>query len=291
MFLRCCTGNCTFVAGGVECRASTGPCDVADVCTGVSGGCPVDVRVAAGTVCTPSDEEAEDGAVYTRSDASTCDLDCSGYADCDECAAAPGCGWCDGNEACVVVGADGSGEGACEDGDAAATECGAKVIGLSAAAGGAVLGVASIVTVGAAGGAVFFCWRICCINKRKAVEVIYSVATVDSLWLRSRACRVLMRHTMAKNDFMFVCVLFIYFVWFLNPSTIRRIHYAEGDEMDEDELNGMSGLRHGQPAHVLPRCPVVLVCLLPWCARGEKRGRHRSIIARTRVTMLFCVFV
>ncbi|RME38168.1 MAG: hypothetical protein D6788_07990, partial [Planctomycetota bacterium] len=44
----------TIVAAGTVCRASTGPCDPAEVCDGVSGACPTDALSPAGTVCRAS---------------------------------------------------------------------------------------------------------------------------------------------------------------------------------------------------------------------------------------------
>jgi hypothetical protein len=47
----CCTATCTFVAAGVGCRASLGPCDQAEACTGASGACPADVTMPDGMPC------------------------------------------------------------------------------------------------------------------------------------------------------------------------------------------------------------------------------------------------
>src|SRR5204863_291255 len=62
-----------FKASTVTCRPSTGQCDVAELCTGSSGTCPIDVFKSAATSCTGS------------SQAGSCDDDpadhCSGAAD------------------------------------------------------------------------------------------------------------------------------------------------------------------------------------------------------------------
>jgi len=46
-------GKCTHtpVAAGTTCRASAGPCDLAEVCNGTGAACPADRKVAQGTTC------------------------------------------------------------------------------------------------------------------------------------------------------------------------------------------------------------------------------------------------
>lgn len=50
----CLAGACqdNIVAGGTECRAPAGECDVAESCDGIAKACPLDGFVAGGTVCT-----------------------------------------------------------------------------------------------------------------------------------------------------------------------------------------------------------------------------------------------
>lgn len=48
-------GTCTPVAKGTVCRSAMGVCDVLEVCTGVDGTCPTDIKVAAGTECRASE--------------------------------------------------------------------------------------------------------------------------------------------------------------------------------------------------------------------------------------------
>jgi len=50
------TGQCSNPAkpAGTVCRASTGPCDVAEICDGTDAGCPADQFVSASTVCRDS---------------------------------------------------------------------------------------------------------------------------------------------------------------------------------------------------------------------------------------------
>jgi RHS repeat-associated protein len=48
----CCNANCTLKTAGTLCRAADGECDVAETCTGASGACPADAKVADGTSCT-----------------------------------------------------------------------------------------------------------------------------------------------------------------------------------------------------------------------------------------------
>ncbi|AEO71509.1 d59725a9-c928-4d42-a0b7-affcde029f47 [Thermothielavioides terrestris] len=47
----CCTAQCGFMAQGTVCRASTGPCDPQEVCTGTSAGCPADQIAPDGQAC------------------------------------------------------------------------------------------------------------------------------------------------------------------------------------------------------------------------------------------------
>ncbi|KAH8697662.1 Metallo-peptidase family M12-domain-containing protein [Talaromyces proteolyticus] len=47
----CCT-NCQFSAVNTTCRAASGPCDIAEVCSGTSGDCPADQHKSDGTSCT-----------------------------------------------------------------------------------------------------------------------------------------------------------------------------------------------------------------------------------------------
>jgi hypothetical protein len=47
-------GVCTPVVAGKTCRASSGLCDVPEVCNGTSTACPADVKIAAGTQCRAS---------------------------------------------------------------------------------------------------------------------------------------------------------------------------------------------------------------------------------------------
>ena len=47
----CCTSNCTFKLAGIICRASTGFCDIAENCNGISSYCPSDLFKPQGTKC------------------------------------------------------------------------------------------------------------------------------------------------------------------------------------------------------------------------------------------------
>ena len=49
-----CPGD-TFQSAGVPCRAAANSCDVAEVCTGTAVSCPANGFVAAGTLCNPSE--------------------------------------------------------------------------------------------------------------------------------------------------------------------------------------------------------------------------------------------
>jgi hypothetical protein len=48
----CCTSTCTFATS--VCRASAGPCDVAETCSGSSASCPADSVAPSSQVCRPS---------------------------------------------------------------------------------------------------------------------------------------------------------------------------------------------------------------------------------------------
>lgn len=47
----CCTPQCSFMSNGTVCRASTGPCDPQEVCSGTSAGCPADASAPDGQSC------------------------------------------------------------------------------------------------------------------------------------------------------------------------------------------------------------------------------------------------
>ncbi|KAL2136680.1 hypothetical protein VTI74DRAFT_2091 [Chaetomium olivicolor] len=47
----CCTPQCSFMSNGTVCRASTGPCDPQEVCSGTSAGCPHDQSAPDGQSC------------------------------------------------------------------------------------------------------------------------------------------------------------------------------------------------------------------------------------------------
>jgi hypothetical protein len=94
----------TFRPASTVCRASAGPCDVAESCTGTSGACPSDAVAASGTVCraascsnameTPAGTcngtsttctagpPAACPGNYVCADATTCKTSCSAPADC-----------------------------------------------------------------------------------------------------------------------------------------------------------------------------------------------------------------
>ncbi|OIW29061.1 fungal ADAM-like protein [Coniochaeta ligniaria NRRL 30616] len=69
----CCMQQCQFASGNTICRASTGPCDTAEVCTGTSSTCPDDETSADGTSCWDSLTCAS-GACTSR------DLQCRDFA-------------------------------------------------------------------------------------------------------------------------------------------------------------------------------------------------------------------
>lgn len=98
-------GTCTFLT--TECRASEGPCDPAEVCTGSSGTCPADDKEPAGTVCNPSTGLCDPEEICNGTDAA-CPAD-ELEADGTECRAAAGD--CDAPETCDGVSA------ACPDDD------------------------------------------------------------------------------------------------------------------------------------------------------------------------------
>ncbi len=50
----CCDASCQFVSIGTTCRTATGPCDVAETCSGASGTCPGNGFASSSTVCRPS---------------------------------------------------------------------------------------------------------------------------------------------------------------------------------------------------------------------------------------------
>ena len=69
----CCDAACHLMPAGSTCRPAAGPCDVAEVCDGVSPVCPSDANAPDGTSCGPglppcSVEECESGACVTQPD-------------------------------------------------------------------------------------------------------------------------------------------------------------------------------------------------------------------------------
>jgi hypothetical protein len=42
----CCASNCAFKVSGTQCRAAAGVCDLAEFCSGASGGCPSDAKAS-----------------------------------------------------------------------------------------------------------------------------------------------------------------------------------------------------------------------------------------------------
>ncbi|KAL2260424.1 hypothetical protein VTK26DRAFT_5579 [Humicola hyalothermophila] len=71
----CCTQQCRFMSSGTVCRASTGPCDPEEVCTGTSAGCPADEAAPDGEPC------GADGAGLTCASGrcTSRDLQCQTY--------------------------------------------------------------------------------------------------------------------------------------------------------------------------------------------------------------------
>ena len=118
----CCT-NGAFTAAGVECRpAQHEDCDVAEVCTGLMGDCPVDLYKSPGTSCTekifPDDSDAksnEDGKCYRGqciSQAGSCIDPNTGGAIYD--GSTPHTSYCDGASDCsLTYCSDGSLLGGC----------------------------------------------------------------------------------------------------------------------------------------------------------------------------------
>lgn len=109
----CCTEACTFKAATAECRPSSGACDLAEVCDGVSSACPVDgkstaqCRAAAG-VCDTA--ETCDGVqnncpadIFVANGTGCDDADvCNGHESCQNGVCAPGNSLdCDDNDACT----------------------------------------------------------------------------------------------------------------------------------------------------------------------------------------------
>jgi hypothetical protein len=87
-------------AKGAQCRMSGGPCDVAEVCDGGTAECPVDGARSAGAVCRPSDDECIEDAVCDGSGiecpASVAIADCGGTVE-NMCPAS-----CEAGNVCVA---------------------------------------------------------------------------------------------------------------------------------------------------------------------------------------------
>src|SRR6185295_10734212 len=126
----CCSSSCQFEPPSVECRSSTGACDIAEFCTGASGECPADTkslsecRAAAGDCdvaesCDGVGDDCpadgfRDSSVECRAAGGVCDLaeNCTGSsptcpADLKSTAECRGtAGDCDVAESCDGVGDD-----------------------------------------------------------------------------------------------------------------------------------------------------------------------------------------
>ena len=84
----CCSPLCLIEPAGTECRPSTGPCDPAEFCTGLTGGCPNDL------IRSDTDGDAvcdEDDVCPAVPDPGQADTDGDGIGDaCDVCTTVPG---------------------------------------------------------------------------------------------------------------------------------------------------------------------------------------------------------
>ncbi len=98
-------GTCTGRAAGFVCRASRGPCDLAETCDGLSAACPRDALAPSTTVCRGRARDAPCDAVETCTGRSTiCPLDvdeadgtsCNEYCGDETCSA----GRCIGGVSC-----------------------------------------------------------------------------------------------------------------------------------------------------------------------------------------------
>ena len=63
----CCNSQCQFRAYGVECRASSGDCDLAEYCLGDYSECPEDYHAANGVPCEADAGYCMEGACPTHS--------------------------------------------------------------------------------------------------------------------------------------------------------------------------------------------------------------------------------
>src|SRR5436309_101915 len=102
----CCSATCTFRPNTFECRASAGPCDVAETCTGTSGPCPADGFASPSTSCTGSSQGGacdNDAGDHCSGSGNTC-VDAYKTTTCR-----PSAGPCDVAESCTGT------SGACPD--------------------------------------------------------------------------------------------------------------------------------------------------------------------------------
>ncbi len=97
----CCAMNCTLKEAGESCRNAAGPCDVPELCDGVTVNCPADAFATVGTVCRASSPgEVCDEVEVCPGNSATCPPDGVQTAG-TECRAAAGV--CDVAEACDGV--------------------------------------------------------------------------------------------------------------------------------------------------------------------------------------------
>ncbi|KAJ9144679.1 Fungal ADAM-like protein [Pleurostoma richardsiae] len=71
----CCTDQCQFASSNTTCRASTGACDPAEVCTGSSSTCPDDTTSPDGTSC----GDSGDGLTCASGQCTSRDLQCRDF--------------------------------------------------------------------------------------------------------------------------------------------------------------------------------------------------------------------
>ncbi|MGH7961198.1 MAG: choice-of-anchor Q domain-containing protein [Candidatus Binatia bacterium] len=95
----CCSATCDFESADTVCRAASGACDVAEMCTGTSADCPADGFASATTECRPATGVCDIADTCTGTSAECPAADLKSVAECR-----PTGGACDVAESCDGVG-------------------------------------------------------------------------------------------------------------------------------------------------------------------------------------------
>lgn len=180
-----CCHNCQFAAASTVCRASTGPCDFQEVCTGTSGTCPADQTEKDGTSCghglqcasgqcTSRDLQCVNvmGSYTQGNDTSSCD-----NSGCQISCASPdfGYGVCYGLQQNFLDGTPCGGGGQCQNGQCKGSTVGGEVRSWIDDNKPLVLGIG--ISIGALLVLSILACIICCCRRKRGPKVRKAAST------------------------------------------------------------------------------------------------------------------